>query len=60
MEHPIMVAKPVKRTQELTLDELHAVAGGGNKLQAIYNQLNEYSQTLQSQDKLGNTQIQTF
>lgn len=55
-----MVAKPVKRTQELTLDELHAVAGGGNKLQAIYNQLNEYSQTLQSQDKLGNTQIQTF
>jgi hypothetical protein len=52
-----MVAKPIKRTQELTLDEF---SGGGNKLQTIYNQLNEYSQTLQSQDKLGNTQIQTF
>jgi hypothetical protein len=55
-----MVAKPIKRTQELTLDELHAVSGGGNKLQTIYDQLNAYSQTLQSQDKLGNTQIQTF
>ena len=54
-----MVAKPIKRTQELTLDALHAISGGGNKLQKIYDQLNEYSQALQAQDKLGNTKIQT-
>ena len=55
-----MVAKPIKRTQELTLDELHAASGGGDKLQTSYNQLNEISQTLQSRDKLGNTEIQGF
>jgi hypothetical protein len=43
---------------ELTLEELHAVSGSGKQLRGIYDRINEYSHTLQSQDKLGNTQIQ--
>jgi hypothetical protein len=44
--------------EELYETDLDAVTGG-DKPSGIYAAINRYSQTLQSQDKLGNTQIQT-
>jgi hypothetical protein len=50
-----IIRAPIERTRELTPDELETVSGGD-----VYSVVNNFSQTLESKDKLGNTQIQTF
>jgi hypothetical protein len=44
--------------EKLSETDLDAVSGGDKPI-GIYGAIDRYSQTLQSQDKLGNTQIQT-
>ena len=48
-----IIRAPIERTRELTPDELETVSGGD-----VYSVLNNFSQTLESKDKLGNTRIQ--
>jgi hypothetical protein len=50
-----IIRAPIEQTRELTPDELEIVSGGD-----VYSVVNNFSQTLESKDKLGNTQIQTF